>query len=235
MIRSEKLIRISPEHKKPDFELLEGAEIIIANLNDASTGRCFSEEFIKDLRTNFPYKLIILDTSTTFPLIPIDLEIADGIYFVQNQCFGAPGEVGYLISKATLSKNILKNEVLSETTHKKITLFNSILQDFIIKGIDQIRRETKYKAAVVYHAIDSNPHLFHHISNPANRSATTIGFESRQDIKHYLENHGYLVGKYTSDIPGTVFTIVNYPTHSKEQFEKLSDLLISFRPDNSSQ
>ncbi len=235
IISSDRIIRISPEIKKPDFATLLDAEIIIANLNDPSTGRSFSPEFIEDLHNKYPDKKLLLDTTTTFPLIPIDFEIVDGIYFVQNQCFGSPGEAGYLLNKSTLTKFISKSEVLSDTTREKIVLFNSILEDFNNKGIEQIRRETKYKAAVIHHAIDSNPNLFHHIPDPDDRSDTTIGFESKQDIQHYLKNHGYLVGKCNSDTQGTIFTIVNYPTHSKEQFEKLSDLLISFRPDYSFQ
>lgn len=100
-----------------------------------------------------------------------------------------------------------------------------VLTDLASKGTPMLLRELKYKYAVVAHALSENPILTIHPLAEENPSRSVIAFtySGEDDLRLNLANKGYVV-----DAPnkGNVFTISNFPTHSKEQFEQLSDVLI---------
>ncbi len=223
----------SPNNMNYDIKKNQSKDALFIKHNGASTGSWLSWDSVEEIRINYPEKKIILDASTSFPLFPIDFNIIDGLYFSSGHCFGMPDNTRYLLFKNSITTNIKESKIRNTTTMEHLWLFGKILEDFSNKGIDQIRRETTYKAAVIYHAIDSNPHLHNNVISDS-RSVTTIGFKADKEIQNFLREHGYLVGKYAFQDLETLYVIANYPTYSKEQFEKLADHLALFKPLNSS-
>ncbi len=126
----------------------------------------------------------------------------------------------------------------SDITHKFQTEFICPLNDLILlrkvsedygsKGMDQIRKETAYKAAVIQHAIDNNSRLNHAVPEDNLRSKTVLGFNytGSLNIQQFLKEKGYTIEESTQK---NLFLINNFTTHSKEQFEQLSDLLASVK------
>src|SRR5690606_40436764 len=53
-------------------------------------------------------------------------------------------------------------------------LLGRIVADFLRRGIDNIRKETDYKAAVLYHALESTPGLEAFVADKKFRSKTVI-------------------------------------------------------------
>ena len=103
-------------------------------------------------------------------------------------------------------------------------LFRSVLEDLVDKGIGQIRNETIYKFEIIHQVILENPSLEPAVTSKNNQSKTVIGFfyNGGQDIFKILGDDGYHL-----DVPknGEPIIINNFATHSKEQFEQLSDKL----------
>ena len=106
----------------------------------------------------------------------------------------------------------------------KLVVFRKVMEDYARKGIAMINRETAYKAAVIQHAVDESAFLS--MAGPGeSRSKTILAFfySGANNLVEVLVNKGYSVDEPEKGQP---FTIYNSPTHSKEQFEQLSDVLM---------
>jgi len=108
-----------------------------------------------------------------------------------------------------------------------IYLLGKVAKDMLMKGIDQIQRETNYKAAVMYHLLENTPGISPFIQNPEHRSKTTIvaSCEKSTQIIEALKSKKLILGAGFGKYKEHHLRIANFPTHSKEQFEMLADKL----------
>jgi len=160
----------------------------------------------------------LIDLSHAFPFY----QLPSFSILVNAKSLGVPVDISILMLNDEMS--------YSGTSHNPdilhIYLLRKVLEDLNEKGIDQIKRETSYKAELLFHAIKRNPQidLVDCTINENEKSKTVIAFfySGKAMLVELLEKKGYRI-----DIPtdGNPFIINNFATHSKEQFEQLSDIL----------
>ncbi len=230
----------------------ETTEMICFTHNETSTGAMQPLEDIYTIRDAFPDTLISADIVSSAPDVAMDFQKIDMAYFSVQKCFGLPAGLGVwllngrcLARAAALEKQGLRTGTyhsISSLLHKSgvfqtpetpnvmnIYLLGKVAEDMNTKGIVQIRRETTYKAAVLYQAIGENPSLRPFVKNPDHQSRTVIVAECLDgDNTRFLEKlakKGFVAGKGYGVHKSNHLRIANFPTHSKEQIEMIADLL----------
>ena len=98
----------------------------------------------------------------------------------------------------------------------------------IRRGISTIRKETEYKAALLYHALDNHAAVKPFVKNKLFQSKTVIVANSgdqTEAITLKLIANGMHPGDGYGPAKKSQLRFANFPTHSKEQFELLVDSL----------
>jgi phosphoserine aminotransferase len=109
-----------------------------------------------------------------------------------------------------------------------IYLLAKVSGDMLGKGIDKIRQETEYKAALLYHTLEDLPGFSPFVKTPAQRSKTVIVAEceaSSASIIDKLKKSNMVLGGGYGQYKDRHIRIANFPTHSREQVELLADTL----------
>ena len=121
-----------------------------------------------------------------------------------------------------------KNQTPETPNVLNIYLLARVTADMLTKGISQIRRETEYKASLLYQTLEEHPLLSAFVREPKYRSKTVIVAETSQsssDIISALKKDHAIVGSGYGGFKQKHVRIANFPTHSKEQIEALTDKL----------
>lgn len=238
-----------------DFTIPAETELICLTHNETSTGVSMSLEDIYSIRKQNPEKLIALDMVSSAPYPKLDFTQIDTAFFSVQKCFGLPAGLGVWIfnqrcvAKAkelegnkqiigtyhtipTLLANIAKNETPETPNMLGIYLLGKVAEDMNYKTIEVIRKETAYKAALIYQILDKH-HKFKAAVEPKFRSQTVLVAEgTAQDIKEFIskcEKENIIIGTGYGKFKDTQMRIANFPTHSKEVFEKVADILLAMQ------
>lgn len=226
-------------------------ELITMALNETSTGVSFPTKDIYAIRKAHPEALIAVDGVSAFPIIDIDFSQIDSAYFSVQKCFGLPAGLGvWIVSPRALEKaekklaaghsigsyqalpNLLKNGTKFQTTFTanvfNIFLLSKVTGDMLEKGLDVIRRESKYKSALLYHTIEQHPKLSAFVADKKLRSETVAVANTDGDsnlLINALKEKGFVIGNGYGAFKGKQIRIASFPTHSKEQIELLVDTI----------
>jgi phosphoserine aminotransferase len=240
------------------LEIPDDLDVISITQNETSTGTRFPLEDIYRIRELYPEKLITVDAVSSIPCEIIDFSKIDSLYFSVQKCFGLPAGLGvWLVNERCIKKAIemeQQGQILGSyhsipsllKTYEKdqtpetpnvlgIYLFGKVLEDMLDKGIDQIRREINYKAALTYQSVLNHELLEPFVKEESIRSKTVIvaNIEDPNKIVNYFKSNHFIVGKGYGGFKNNQIRIANFPTHSKETFEKLADLIEAFSSLNS--
>ncbi|GAA0894065.1 alanine--glyoxylate aminotransferase family protein [Fulvivirga kasyanovii] len=247
--------RVVEEGKVVEAEALlipETAELIAITQNETSTGASQPVQDIAKIRKAFPDQLIALDVVSSAPYADIDYSMVDTAYFSVQKCFGLPAGLGVWIvnnrcfqkaqklmdkdriigsyhSLPSLLEKAVKNQTPETPNVLGVYLLGKVATDMADKGIDQIRRETDYKAAVLYQAFDQSEILRPFVDNEAHRSKTTLVADasvSSKEIISKLSEKAFVIGSGYGKFKDKHIRIANFPTHSKEHIEILADKLL---------
>jgi len=113
--------------------------------------------------------------------------------------------------------------------------------DFLKRGVHTIRKETEYKAAILYQALEQHTLAKPFVQDVKSRSQTVLVAQtgdSTKAITKHLVDHGLQPGDgYGDRQPGDGYgdrknaqlRFANFPTHSKETYELLVDVLEKFQ------
>lgn len=230
----------------------ETSELIAITFNETSTGVMHEMEDVRKIRNAFPDQLIALDVVSIAPGVPIDFSLVDTAYFSVQKCFGLPAGLGVWIvndrcidkSQQLLNKGMsigsyhslpeLEAKAKSDQTPETPNVFNMYLlskvtEDMLLKGAQQIHIETNYKHAVIQHTVNESPFLSHFVEAEKNRSKTTavINCTNPTKVMNALAAKGLIIGSGYGKFKASQVRIANFPTHSKEQIEMLSDVILS--------
>ncbi|MBK5278268.1 MAG: aminotransferase class V-fold PLP-dependent enzyme [Bacteroidia bacterium] len=231
--------------------LPEQTELIALTHNETSTGVSLPMAFINNFRLNYPEALIVVDAVSSLPYPNFDFTKIDSVYFSVQKGFGLPAGLGVwfvndrCIAKAeklandgksigtyhslpTLLTNEKKNQTPETPNVLNIYLLDKVIQDFNRRGIQIIRKETEYKAAILYQALETHGLVQPFVKDKASRSQTVIVAESgehTESISKHLEKVGLFAGEGYGEKKKTQLRFANFPTHSKEQFELLVDTI----------
>jgi len=234
-----------------DIAKEEDVELIALTHNETSTGVSLPMNFINQFREQYPEALIVVDSVSSLPYPQFDFTKIDSLFFSVQKGFGLPAGLGvWIVNDRCIAKSeeILSNGLSIGSYHnlpsllqhgKKnqtpetpnvlgIYLLGKVVEDFLRRGIQIIRKETEYKAAILYQALSSNGLTSPFVADPAHRSKTVIVAQSGEHTKNIaqqLDAKGLQAGEGYGDKKVSQLRFANFPAHSKEQFEKLVDEL----------
>jgi phosphoserine aminotransferase len=109
-----------------------------------------------------------------------------------------------------------------------IYLLAKVTEDLNRVGIDQIRREMNYKAAVLRTSIQEHPLLDHFVEDRKHQSISVAVAKvagGSKALLQYLEQKHLIAGSGYGPFKTAHIRIANFPAHSKEQIELLADHL----------
>lgn len=224
-------------------------ELIAFTQNETSTGAAQPLEDIYSIRRAHPDKLIAVDAVSSLPHPNFDYSLVDTVFFSVQKGFGLPAGLGIWIvnerciekafqlqeqkmaigsyhSLPSLLSKAKKNQTPETPNVLNLYLLAKVSKDMLQKGIEQIRRETEYKAALLYHSLDQHPLLSPFVKEKPYQSKTVIVAETQVDssmIINQLKKDNLIVGSGYGSFKSKHIRIANFPTHSKEQIEMLTD------------
>ncbi len=233
-----------------DFKV-EPTELIALTHNETSTGVMLTMDFINQFRDKHPEALIVIDAVSSLPYPQFDFTKIDSLFFSVQKGFGLPAGLGVwvvndrciakaesLLSKGisigtyhnlpTLLANAKKNQTPETPNVLSIYLLGKVVEDFLRRGIQLIRKETEYKAALLYQTLTQHKLVDPFVSDSKLRSQTVIVAQTgmhTEAITMHLKSHGFYPGDGYGDKKKEQLRFANFPTHSKETFEHLVDLI----------
>ena len=157
-------------------------ELIAVTHNETSTGVSLPLDFIYDLKEKNPNALLAVDAVSSLPYPDFDYSKLDSVFFSVQKGFGLPSGLGVwmvndkCLAKAEnlLSKGIsigsyhtlpglqsfaIKNQTPETPNVLGIYVLSKVVRDMIRRGISNIRKETEYKAALLYHTLENHQDL----------------------------------------------------------------------------
>jgi len=251
-LRNEMIEAVDGSCSEPnETKISDSCELIMITHNESSTGVAYPIEFLKEVRRKYPKQIIAVDGVSSVPIPEFDFNDIDSLYFSVQKSFGLPAGLGVWIvgpkciqkseqlrksgvcigtyrALPTMVKRVKAYQTIETPNILGIYLLGKVAEDMLIKGIDQIRRESKYKAAVLYQTILDHPDLEAFVNTPKYRSETVVVAKTFGFTEHFinkLDNHGMVISSGYGEYKTQHIRIANFPTHSKEIVETISDLL----------
>lgn len=238
-----------------ELDISESVELISIAQNETSTGAAQPLEDIYKLKALHPDKIVAVDCVSALPYIDIDLTKIDSLYFSVQKGFGLPAGLGiWLVNNKCVEKaNLLrekgasiggyhsipsfmekakKNQTPATPNVLAIYVLGKVVKDMIDRGIESIRRETVYKAAILYNMIKEHDILSPFVSNEKHQSKTVIVAKTSIPSSQIIDaaaKKGMIIGAGYGKHKDSHIRIANFPAHSKEQFEMLVDFLAEFK------
>jgi phosphoserine aminotransferase len=237
-------------------ELLQNssAELIALTHNETSTGVSLPLDFIHGFKEKNPEALIAVDAVSSLPYPALDFTKLDTVFFSVQKGFGLPAGLGIwivndrciakaekLLSKGisigsyhtipTLKSNAAKNQTPETPNVLGIYLLNQVVKDFLRRGVETLRRETEYKSAILYQALEQNALLSAFVKEKKFQSKTVIVADCQEHTERltkHLQSKGLFPGDGYGSNKKTQLRFANFPAHSKEQYEYLVDSIAEF-------
>jgi phosphoserine aminotransferase len=230
------------------------AELIALTHNETSTGVSLPLDFIHGFKEQNPNALIAVDAVSSLPYPAFDFTKLDTVFFSVQKGFGMPAGLGVwivnqkciakaeqLLSKGmsigsyhtipSLKSNAAKNQTPETPNVLGIYLLNQVIKDFLRRGVETLRRETEYKAAILYQALEQNALLCPFVRDKKFQSKTVIVADCQshtERLTKHLQGKGLFPGDGYGSNKKTQLRFANFPAHSKEQFEYLVDSIAEF-------
>ena len=234
-----------------DVQIPGDTELIALTHNETSTGVALPLNFISAIREQNPSALMVIDAVSSLPHPDFDYADADAVFFSVQKGFGLPAGLGvWLVNDRCIEKaetllskgnsigsyhnipSLLQHERKFQTPETPnvlaIYLLSKVVADMIRRGIGKIRKETEYKAAILYQALEKHAAIGPFVSDAPWRSQTVIVADTGNltgTITETLLRHGMQPGDGYGGHKKTQLRFANFPTHAKEHFELLVDLL----------
>ncbi|HEY0744670.1 MAG TPA: aminotransferase class V-fold PLP-dependent enzyme, partial [Chryseosolibacter sp.] len=172
-------------------------ELIALTHNETSTGVSLPLDFIHSFKAQNENALIAVDAVSSLPYPGFDFTKLDTVFFSVQKGFGLPAGLGVwivnqkCIAKAeqllakgisigsyhnipTLKSNAVKNQTPETPNVLAIYLLNQVIKDFLRRSVEMIRRETEYKAAILYQALEQHSLLNPFVKDKKFQSKTVI-------------------------------------------------------------
>lgn len=234
---------------KSGVEIPYAAELFAVTHNETSTGVSLPVDMISALKQQNPDALVAVDAVSSLPYPAFDYSSIDTLFFSVQKGFGLPAGLGvWMVNErcvakaesltkkglstgsyhniATLVAHAKKNQTPETPNVLGIYLLGKVVSDFLHRGIEAIRRETDYKAILLYHALDNHGLIKPFVADKSFRSRTVIVADCQEHtakLSSFLSSKGLDAGDGYGQARKTQLRFANFPAHSKEQFELLAD------------
>ena len=172
-----------------------------------------------------------IDYSLSVPILPQEAFHGNWFSFSASYGIGAGLPVHIWVVRKTW---IVQNEDLinfkpTRPDPVSVLTLNLVLSDLISRGIAIVRNEIIYKSLTLYQALEQSKNISPVISEENARSQTIICGKTELPVEHlqaYFLGKGISLDTYAGDHPfENIVRIANFPVHSKEQVEKLADII----------
>ena len=236
-----------------DIEFDETVELLAVTHNETSLGVAQPLEDISELRRNFPNALLAVDIVSSAPYVDLDFSQIDAAYFSVQKCFGLPAGLGvWIVNQRCIDKANKKKDhghvigsyhslISFHEKYKKfqtpetpnvlgIYLLGKVARDMLDRGINQIRKETEFKAGLLYYYLTQSNLFDPFVKRDIWRSKTVVVADchgSSKMIIDQLKKTGIVIGGGYGEMKSKQIRIANFPTHSREQVLGLVDQLKS--------
>jgi phosphoserine aminotransferase len=226
-------------------------EMIGLTHNETSTGVSLSIDFINQFRASNPNALIVVDAVSSLPYPQFDYSKIDSVFFSVQKGFGLPAGLGvWIVNDRCIAKsenllstghgvgtyhslpfylqNAKKNQTPETPNVLSIYLLSKVVQDFLRRGVNALRKETDYKAAILYQLLENHALISPFVKDKNSQSKTVIVAECNEKtnrVASYLEGLGIQPGDGYGTFRASQLRFANFPAHSKEQYELLVDSL----------
>ncbi|GAA4441948.1 phosphoserine transaminase [Pontibacter saemangeumensis] len=231
-----------------DIAVPETAELVALIQNETSSGACIPVEDINRFREKAGADaLLYVDAVSSLPYPAFDFEKVDAVYFSVQKCFGLPAGLGvWLLNKRCIARaealaesghvigsyhslpSLLSKAKVNQTVETPnvlgIYLLGKVLEDMNSKGVEQIRRETKAKADLLYAYLEQSRTFSPAVKNPAHRSPTTLVANTTvpaSEVNKQLAAFDMAIGSGYGKYKESQIRIANFPAHSPQQVEAL--------------
>jgi phosphoserine aminotransferase len=238
-----------------NLDIPSGTELIAITHNETSSGVSLPLNTIYEYKQKYPDALLAVDAVSSLPFPDFDYRKLDTVFFSVQKGFGLPAGLGVwivnekcidkadqLLSKGisigsyhnipSLHSHALKNQTPETPNVLGIYLLGKVVEDMNRRGINTIRKETEYKAALLYNTLQKHQLIKAFVKDPIYQSKTVVVADCGEHTNN-LTNHLIKKGMQPGDGYGaakkTQLRFANFPTHSKEQYELLVDSLNSFQ------
>ncbi len=246
------LIEVDPgQGFNGDIDIPSGTELIAVTHNETSTGVSLSPTFISSLRKKNSDALVVIDAVSSLPYPDFDYNAADAVFFSVQKGFGLPAGLGVWMvndrcierSQQLLARGItigsyhtLPSLLATEKKYQTpetpnvlaIYLLSKVVSDMNRRGMGKIRKETEYKALILYQALDNRKDITAFVTDKALRSATVIVAETgnlTEKVRALLQENGLDPGDGYGTARHSQLRFANFPTHAREHFELIVDTL----------
>ncbi|MBZ0246928.1 MAG: aminotransferase class V-fold PLP-dependent enzyme [Cyclobacteriaceae bacterium] len=229
-------------------------ELIGVTHNETSTGVALPKSFIYGLKEQNPDALLCVDAVSSLPYVDFDYGKVDSVYFSVQKGFGLPPGLGvWIVNEACIAraesllakgfsigthhtlpfylKNGIKNQTPETPNSVAIYVLGKVAEDMVRRGINTIRKETEYKAVILYNELMQHGSLSPFVKEKIYQSPTVIIAESgnqTEKLSQFLLEKGIIAGEGYGVHGGTQLRFANFPAHSKEQYELLVDYIKAF-------
>lgn len=231
------------------------SDLIAISHTEPDNGVSIPVDYINKIKDQHPKALIAIDAASSLPYPSFDYFKIDSVFFSVQKCFGLPAGLGvWAVNEKCMDKasamyqegipigsyhNLLnlhhyaaKNQAPETPNVVGIYLLGKVVQDMLQRGLLAIRRETDYKAAILYQALNTHP-LMKPLVKQRELQAKTIVVADCGDnasfIKQTLLSKGIQVSNGYGQNEQRHLRFANFTAHSKEQFELLVDTLNEIR------
>ena len=232
----------------PETELITLTHTVV-------NGTYIATEIVSEYARNCPKALIAIDVSCALPYTSLPYEDLDVVFLdfhfgfglpaglaawiVSDKCFERNASIrqlqGYndsVFSLGSLRKHTTRDGASRDINLLMIACLNGVLGDMLSRGIHTIRKETEYKAAIMYHLLENHPLISPAVSVKSTRSRTIITADCGANynrVSSALQRHAVVVGAGQGQFRDRHLVFANFPTHSREQFERVTDILNDIR------
>ena len=251
---AEKIEAIEGQGFSHPINISPDAELIAITHNETSTGVSLPIEFIHSFRDKYPNALIAVDAVSSLPYPQFDFSKIDSLFFSVQKGFGLPAGLGvWIVNDACVARAeqifsrglsigsyhtipalksfAVKNQTPETPNVLGIYLLSKVVEDFLRRGVETLRRETEYKAAILYQALEKHSLLNAFVKDKSFQSRTVIVADCQaqtENVTKFLVERGMAPGDGYGPFKKSQLRFANFPAHSKEQFELLVDSLAMF-------
>jgi hypothetical protein len=159
------------------------------------------------------------DASWKLPNEAIDWTNTDRAWASTWRGLGVPGRA---VVQVAPSSEVHVHPTTPEIV-KAAYLMSMICRDLQRRGVSVIRREARYKKAVLQHALQAHPLIGKDSVDPESVISLIRFTPALPGLPAFLRARGIVVSQSANRIE-----VCNFPSHSKEQFEALADSITAW-------
>lgn len=234
---------------------IPSTELIALTQNETSTGVSLPIDYLNSFRDKNLNSLIVVDAVSSLPYPAFDYSKVDSVFFSVQKGFGLPAGLGiWMVNERCIAKaetllsrgvsigsyhslpSLLsmaqKNQTPETPNVLGIYLLSKVVHDMLRRGVHIIRKETEYKSAILYQALNNHPILKPFVKDELWRSKTVVVAEcgdQTEKVTKLLIQKGMQPGDGYGSAKTHQLRFANFPAHSKEQYELLVDTISEFK------